>query len=42
MKKAILFTIIGLTGIVLGSNFVVDSASFIAKELGVNIVWPKK
>ena len=36
MKKAILFTIIGLTGIVLGSNFVVDSASFIAKELGVS------
>ncbi len=36
MKKAIIFTIIGLVGIVLGSNFVVDSASFIAKEIGVS------
>ena len=36
MKKAILLTVIGLVGIVLGSNFVVDSASFIAKEIGVS------
>ena len=35
MKKAILFTIVGLVGIILGSNFVVDSASYIAKALGV-------
>ena len=35
MKKAIIFTIVGLTGIILGSNFVVDSASYIAKALGV-------
>ena len=35
ISKSIIFTIIGLAGIILGSNFVVDSASFIAKELGV-------
>ncbi len=35
MKKAILFTIVGLAGIILGSNFVVDSAAYIAKALGV-------
>ena len=35
MKKAILFTMVGLIGIILGSNFVVDSASYIAKALGV-------
>ena len=35
MSKSIIFTIIGLIGIVLGSNFVVDSASFIAKAIGV-------
>lgn len=35
MSKSIIFTIIGLVGIILGSNFVVDSASFIAKALGV-------
>ena len=35
MSKSIIFTMIGLIGIVLGSNFVVDSASFIAKEIGV-------
>ena len=34
-KKAIIFTIIGLIGIILGSNFVVDSAVYIASELGV-------
>ena len=36
MKKAAIFTIIGIVGIVLGSNFVVDSASYIAKALGVS------
>ena len=36
MKKAIIYTIGGIIGIVLGSNFVVDSASYIAKALGVS------
>jgi cation:H+ antiporter len=35
-KKAILFILLGLAGIVLGSNFVVDSASEIARALGVS------
>ncbi len=35
ISKSIIFTIIGLIGIILGSNFVVDSASFIAKTIGV-------
>ena len=35
MKKSIFFTIIGIVGIVLGSNFVVESASKIATTLGV-------
>ena len=35
LRKSIIFTIVGLTGIILGSNFVVDSASFIAKAMGV-------
>ena len=35
LKKAIILTIIGLLGVVFGSNFVVDSAAYIAKELGV-------
>ena len=35
MTKSIIFTVIGLAGIVFGSNFVVDSASFIAKAVGV-------
>lgn len=35
ISKSIIFTIIGLLGIIFGSNFVVDSASFIAKTLGV-------
>ena len=35
VSKSIIFTVIGLVGIILGSNFVVDSASFIAKTLGV-------
>ena len=36
MKKAIIYTIGGIIGIVLGSNFVVDSASYIAKAIGVS------
>lgn len=36
MSKSIIFTIIGLIGIVLGSNFVVDSATFLAEALGVS------
>ena len=36
LPKAILFTIIGIVGIVFGSNFVVDSASYIASALGVS------
>ncbi len=36
LKKAIILTIIGLVGIILGSNFVVDSASSIAKAIGVS------
>ena len=35
LLKSIIFTIVGLIGIILGSNFVVDSASFIAKAMGV-------
>ena len=34
--KSILFTVLGIVGIVLGSNFVVDSASDIASILGVS------
>ena len=36
MSKAIIFTLIGIAGIILGSNFVVDSASSIAKAIGVS------
>lgn len=36
LPKAIGLTIIGIVGIVLGSNFVVDSASYIADVLGVS------
>ncbi|MBQ8132202.1 MAG: calcium/sodium antiporter [Bacilli bacterium] len=36
MGKAILYTIGGIVGIVLGSNFVVDSASAIAAAIGVS------
>ena len=35
LLKAVVFTILGIAGIVLGSNFVVDSASSIATILGV-------
>ena len=36
MKKSIIMTIIGLVGIVLGSNFVVDGASNLAKIIGIS------
>ncbi len=36
MSKAIIFTIIGIVMITLGSNFVVDNASSIAKGVGVS------
>ena len=36
MKKAIILTLLGLIGIVFGSNFVVESASFIAKTIGIS------
>lgn len=36
LSKSILFTIIGIVGIVLGSNFVVDSASHLAEAIGVS------
>ena len=35
LSKSIIYTLIGLIGIILGSNYVVDSASFIAKTIGV-------
>ena len=36
LMKSILFTIIGIIGIILGSNFVVDSSTYIAAALGVS------
>lgn len=36
LPKAVLLTAVGIAGIVLGSNFVVDSASYIATALGVS------
>ncbi len=36
MKKSIVLTLIGLIGIVLGSNFVVESASGLAKLFGIS------
>lgn len=36
IKKAFIYTMIGIFMIVVGSNFVVDSASMIAEELGVS------
>lgn len=36
LKKSFLLTILGLIGIVLGSNFVVDSASDIAAAIGIS------
>lgn len=36
LPKSILFTALGIVAIVLGSNFVVDSASYIAKTIGIS------
>ena len=36
MKKALLFTVIGIASIVIGSNFVVDNASALAKAIGIS------
>lgn len=36
LLKALLFTLVGLIGIVLGSNFVVDSATYLAGEIGIS------
>ena len=36
LKKSIVLTLLGLIGIVLGSNFVVDSASGLAKIIGIS------
>lgn len=36
LTKAIIFTILGLIGLVLGSNLVVDNAVLIASELGIS------
>ena len=36
MKKAILFTILGIVGIIIGSNLVVENASAIARTMGVS------
>lgn len=36
LPKAVFLTVLGIAGIVLGSNFVVDSASYIATALGVS------
>ncbi len=36
MKKSIILTLLGLAGIVLGSNFVVDGASGLARIIGVS------
>ena len=36
MSKAIIYTILGIVAIILGSNFVVDNASIIAKNIGIS------
>lgn len=36
LPKAVFLTVLGIAGIVIGSNFVVDSASYIATALGVS------
>lgn len=36
LSKAILFTVVGLISIILGSNFVVDAASYLAKAIGIS------
>lgn len=35
LKRAIVYTIVGLSGIIIGSHFVVESATMIAKILGI-------
>lgn len=36
LKKSLIFAFLGMIGIIFGSNFVVDSASYIASNLGVS------
>ena len=36
MKKAILFTILGIVGIIIGSNLVVENASAVARTIGIS------
>lgn len=36
LSKSIIYTIVGIIAIILGSNFVVDSSQYIAKSLGVS------
>ena len=36
LSKAFVFTVLGIVAIVLGSNFVVDSASYLAKAIGIS------
>ena len=36
LSKSILFTVLGLVMIIVGSDFVVDAASFLAKEIGIS------
>ena len=36
MKKAILFTILGIAGIIIGSNLVVENASAMARAIGIS------
>lgn len=36
MKKAILFTILGIVGIIIGSNLVVENASAMARAIGIS------
>ena len=36
MKKAVLFTILGIAGIIIGSNLVVENASAIARTMGIS------
>ena len=36
MKKAFLFTILGIVGIIIGSNLVVENASAIARTIGIS------
>ena len=36
LNKSLLFVVFGLTGIILGSNLVVDNSIIVAKELGIS------